>query len=107
MDAVSDPLLLRKSVNAGNRTRDPWIYSQELDGRSLALGLRSRSMFFSLFLCFFVWRSTFVSYGSSSLLGLCMFNCPNYNMSNALTLVYRLVIPKNGTGKRCNEDVMI
>jgi hypothetical protein len=30
VDPVSDPLLLRKPGNAGNRTRDLWIYSQEL-----------------------------------------------------------------------------
>jgi hypothetical protein len=30
VDAVPDPLLLRKSGSAGNRTRDLWIYSQEL-----------------------------------------------------------------------------
>jgi hypothetical protein len=30
VDAVPDPLLLRKSGNAGNRTRDLWICSQEL-----------------------------------------------------------------------------
>ena len=30
MDPVSDPLLLRKSGSAGNRTRDPRICSQKL-----------------------------------------------------------------------------
>jgi hypothetical protein len=30
VDPVPDPLLLRKSGSAGNRTRDLWIYSQEL-----------------------------------------------------------------------------
>jgi hypothetical protein len=30
LDSVPDPLLLRKSGSAGNRTRDPWICSQEL-----------------------------------------------------------------------------
>jgi hypothetical protein len=30
MYLVPDPLLLRKSVSAGNRTRDLWICSQEL-----------------------------------------------------------------------------
>jgi hypothetical protein len=30
VDPVPDPLLLRKSGSAGNRTRDPWICSQEL-----------------------------------------------------------------------------
>jgi hypothetical protein len=28
---IPDPLLLRKSGSAGNRTRDLWIYSQELE----------------------------------------------------------------------------
>jgi hypothetical protein len=30
IDPVLDPLLLRKSGNAGNRTRDLWICKQEL-----------------------------------------------------------------------------
>jgi hypothetical protein len=30
MDPVPDPLLLRKSGSAGNRTRDLWVCSQEL-----------------------------------------------------------------------------
>jgi hypothetical protein len=30
VDPVPDPLLLRKSDSAGNRTRDLWICSQEL-----------------------------------------------------------------------------
>jgi hypothetical protein len=30
MDHVPDPILLRKSGSAGNRTRDLWICSQEL-----------------------------------------------------------------------------
>jgi hypothetical protein len=30
VDPVADPLLLRKSDSAGNRTRDPWICGQEL-----------------------------------------------------------------------------
>jgi hypothetical protein len=30
VDPVPDPLLLRKSGSAGNRTRDLWICSQEL-----------------------------------------------------------------------------
>jgi hypothetical protein len=40
MDPVSDPLLLRKSGSAGNRTRDFWVCSQELlelDQRSCQL----------------------------------------------------------------------
>jgi hypothetical protein len=30
VDPVPDPLLLRKSGSAGNRTRDLWIFSHEL-----------------------------------------------------------------------------
>jgi hypothetical protein len=30
VDPVPDPLLFRKSLSAGNRTRDLWVYSQEL-----------------------------------------------------------------------------
>jgi hypothetical protein len=30
VDPVPDPLLLRKSGSAGNRTRDLWVSSQEL-----------------------------------------------------------------------------
>jgi hypothetical protein len=30
VDPVPDPLLLRKSDSAGNRTRDHWVWSQEL-----------------------------------------------------------------------------
>jgi hypothetical protein len=30
VDSVPDPLLLRKSSGAGNRTRDPWVCSQRL-----------------------------------------------------------------------------
>jgi hypothetical protein len=29
VDPVPDPLLLRKSGSAGNRTRDPWVCSQK------------------------------------------------------------------------------
>jgi hypothetical protein len=37
VEAVTDPLILRKSVSLGNRTRDLWVCSQELwpvDNRS-------------------------------------------------------------------------
>jgi hypothetical protein len=30
VDSVTDPLLLIISGSAGNRTRDPWIFGQEL-----------------------------------------------------------------------------
>jgi hypothetical protein len=30
VDSIPDPMLLRKSGRAGNRTRDPWLSSQEL-----------------------------------------------------------------------------
>jgi hypothetical protein len=44
VDPVPDPLLLRKSGSAGNRTRDLWICNQELSG-VLYLVFQIRSMF--------------------------------------------------------------
>jgi hypothetical protein len=46
VDPVPDPLLLRKSVSAGNRTRDLWVSSQELRPLDHRGGLLALSVMF-------------------------------------------------------------
>jgi hypothetical protein len=76
VDPVPDPLFLRKSYSAGNRTRDLWICSQKLwplDYRGGPMSTRSRCKLTAFFFSGFwpVWSDKLLHYRHEALVHCC------------------------------------